>query len=121
MNSFAKLIRIGLACQRVIEDPEVDGAVNVGDNVRANVIGLALIGAVGIEKAVCLFQQVRENPFPSGQPLKDILAAIRISLCACSKLAFANHAYPASWICEIMDRFEPIAEMIAVSAAAEYN
>lgn len=56
MNTLAKLIRAGLK-SGVVEDRGVWGIASEGGVVRANVGGLALIGALGQEKALELLTQ----------------------------------------------------------------
>ena len=55
----ATLIRRGLATSHVVEDREIWGAGRISrhGNVHANIVGLAVIGKVGVEKATALFDK----------------------------------------------------------------
>ncbi len=61
MKHLAELIRKGLSTKEVVEDKHICGAGVEGSKISANVTGLALIGKIGVDNAVELFDQAMEE------------------------------------------------------------
>jgi hypothetical protein len=70
--TLADLIRKGLATEEVIEDREIFGAGIVGGEIRANIMGLALIGKVGVTIACRLFEKSLGEEDEDGRANKKI-------------------------------------------------
>lgn len=79
MQELVIRIRTGLNTAGVTEDKNAYGAVRRTDGVCANVIGLALIGAVGIEEAIQMSTLALEEepghdvPTPQSDAIAELL------------------------------------------------
>jgi hypothetical protein len=61
MKHLAELIRKGLKTPGIVEDNEIFGAAIYEEKLRANVVGLALIGKIGVDESVKLFEAAFEE------------------------------------------------------------
>jgi len=104
MKETGILIQKGLETPKVKEDKMAWGAVREGDVVAANVVGLALIGRVGPDKAVALFDEAYSITDAEGEEKdpapKEIYEAIGLSREQCEDLVMAHFTRTARDIAE---------------------
>ncbi|MEK7584136.1 MAG: hypothetical protein AAB490_02745 [Patescibacteria group bacterium] len=82
MKELAQNIRRGLATEGVIEACEAWGATMEGGVVVANVVGLALIGAIGKESAVCMLIDAFEESAlgeEAGARTREVITALGLT------------------------------------------
>ena len=104
MRELANWIREGLETG-VGEDPRLRGIYFVGITPRANVIGIALIGKLGVLKArKLLMKAFHGNTYEPGPAAQQVLDELGITLAHCQKLADMHVQFPAAQIAEQLER-----------------
>lgn len=103
----ARLIRAGLGTPRVIEDNTIWGAGSGDDAIYANIIGLALIGKIGTQAAIPLFDQALCEALsndPDGEATQKILAELGIKDCAVTEeLVVLHNQMPARKVASMLE------------------
>lgn len=100
MKHLAPLIRKGLAIPGIIQDPLIYGAGIFNKEISANVIGVALIGKVGVPKALDLFSAALDG---DEKAIAEIDKALGIEIAITEFLVMKHQDMSAE---EIADQIE---------------
>jgi len=99
MKELAQNIRRGLATEGVTEACEVWGACREGGVVIANVVGLALIGAVGKERAIRMMEEAFDESVlgtEDGSRTREVLEVLGLTDVSQTEDLAARHIEDAS-------------------------